>query len=100
MVAKYRTIPHTALNKSRPFRISIPESDIQDLRTLLKLSKIPAPTYESLQEDGRFGVSHKWLTETKKYWEDQLNWQVFLPPLYRHDNLMSRAMIGESVKTT
>jgi hypothetical protein len=54
MAAQYRTIPATALTKPEPFHISIPGSSLQDFKTLLKLSKVPAPTYESLQGGGKF----------------------------------------------
>jgi microsomal epoxide hydrolase len=69
----YAQIPAKALKKPEPFTIEIPEKQIGDLKQLLKLSKLPKPTYESLQEDGRYGLSHKWMTEAKKGWE-HFNW--------------------------
>ena len=73
----FSTIPESALRKPEPFTIHIPDQDIQVFRTLLKLSKIPAPTYESLQEDGKFGISRKWIAEAKEYWEKRYDWQVW-----------------------
>lgn len=75
MPADYGNVPLAASKAPEPFNITIPEDKLRELNTLLKLSKIPAPTYESLQEDGRYGISHKWITDTKAYWEDQFDWQ-------------------------
>ncbi|PGH30164.1 microsomal epoxide hydrolase [[Emmonsia] crescens] len=75
MASSYNTIPPTASKVPEPFQVAIPEQQLSEFKALLKLSKIPAPTYESLQEDGRYGISHKWLMETKKYWEEQFDWR-------------------------
>ncbi|EER45056.1 epoxide hydrolase [Histoplasma capsulatum var. duboisii H88] len=75
MTASYSTIPSVASKAPEVFHVAIPEQQLSDFKTLLKLSKIPAPTYESLQEDGRYGISHKWLAETKKYWEEEFDWR-------------------------
>ncbi|PGG96655.1 microsomal epoxide hydrolase [Blastomyces parvus] len=72
-MSNYTTIPSTAASTTKrpePFQVSIPEQQLSEFKTLLKLSKIPAPTYESLQDDGRYGVSRQWLVETKRYWEE------------------------------
>jgi microsomal epoxide hydrolase len=70
MAIPYSQILATATKQPSPFLISIPEAKLADFKTLLKLSKVTPQTYESLQEDRRFGVDHKWVTETKKYWEE------------------------------
>ncbi|OJD15740.1 hypothetical protein AJ78_04038 [Emergomyces pasteurianus Ep9510] len=70
MATNYSTIPPTASRVPEPFQVAIPEEQLSEFKALLKLSKIPAPTYESLQEDVRYGISHKWLLETKKQWEE------------------------------
>jgi hypothetical protein len=70
MAAKdYAQIPAKALKKPEAYKIEVPEKEIEEFKTLLKLSRIPKPTYESLQEDGRYGVSHKWMAEAKNAWE-------------------------------
>ena len=74
MAAPFSTIPAKALKKPEPFKAEIPEREIEELKQLLKLSKIPKPTYESLQEDGKYGVSHKWMSEAKRVWEDEFDW--------------------------
>jgi Epoxide hydrolase N terminus len=74
MAMPYFQIPANSTKQPSPFQISIPEDKLTDFKALLKLSKITPPTYESLQEDRRFGVSHKWITEAKKYWEAIFDW--------------------------
>jgi hypothetical protein len=93
MANNYGKIPESALHKPKPFKIEIPAQELDDLKTLLRLSKIPAPTYESLQEDGKFGVSHKWLTESKKYWEEKFDWYV--PWLYFGDRILTEFRLGD-----
>ena len=73
-MANYTQVPAKALKKPEPFKIEIPDKEIENLKQLLKLSRLPKPTYESLQEDGRYGLSHKWMTEAKRVWEEEFNW--------------------------
>jgi microsomal epoxide hydrolase len=74
MAIPYSQIPTQATKQPSPFQISVPEAKLSEFKALLKLSKIASPTYESLQEDRRFGVGHKWITEAKQYWEEQFDW--------------------------
>jgi hypothetical protein len=74
MASPYSQIPVKATKQPAPFQISISEEKLSDFEALLKLSKVTAPTYESLQEDRRFGVGHKWITDAKKYWEEDFDW--------------------------
>lgn len=68
--SNYTQIPAKALKKPEPFKIEIPHKEIEHLKQLLRLSRLPKPTYESLRDDGRFGVSHKWMSEAKRVWEE------------------------------
>ncbi|RFU33849.1 hypothetical protein B7463_g2486, partial [Scytalidium lignicola] len=40
------------------------------MQTLIQLSKIASPTYESLQKDHRYGITTEWLISAKKSWMD------------------------------
>ncbi|KGQ01800.1 hypothetical protein PAAG_11371 [Paracoccidioides lutzii Pb01] len=71
MAADYSTVPSNAVKIPEPFRIEIPEQQLGEFKTQLRLSKIPMRTYESTQEDGRFGISHKWMMEAKRFWEER-----------------------------
>jgi len=68
----YSTLPTKATKAPKPFTINIPEQQIQELKTLLKYSRIPEVTYESLDEGvdgvGRFGVSRSWIVRARDRW--------------------------------
>ena len=67
-------VPANAKQQPKPFQLHINDRKLQDLKTLLRLSPIAKQTYENSQEDGRFGVSRKWMAETKKFWEEEYDW--------------------------
>ncbi|KAF3002630.1 hypothetical protein E8E13_009034 [Curvularia kusanoi] len=62
-------------SSAKPFTLNIPDQDIEDWRQLLKLSKLAPETWEGSQEDRRYGVTHKWLSETRDYWLNTYSWR-------------------------
>ncbi|KAL0632067.1 hypothetical protein Q9L58_009052 [Maublancomyces gigas] len=67
------SLPANATLSPTPFKIAIPQKDIDDLEVLLRLSKLPPPTYEgSLKQ---YGVTNAWMKEMKAYWETSFNWR-------------------------
>ncbi|KAJ4404516.1 hypothetical protein N0V91_005860 [Didymella pomorum] len=62
-------------SSAKPFTLNIPDQDIDEWRQLLQLSKLAPETWEGSQEDGRYGVTHKWLRETKDYWLNTYSWR-------------------------
>jgi microsomal epoxide hydrolase len=74
MAKEFSIVSPKALKQPTPFVVSIPETQLSEFRTLLELSKISSPTYESIQEDERYGVTHKWLTEAKEHWLHNFDW--------------------------
>lgn len=65
------------------FSVNISDQDIEDFKQLLKLSKVGPDTFENTQENGRYGVTAKWLSEAKDYWLNKYDWSVslsFIPP--------------------
>lgn len=76
----FSTLPQTAtLSPSpTPFQISIPDKAIEELKTLLKLSRLAKETFENLQgEKGErsFGVGKEWVAEMKGIWEEGFEWR-------------------------
>ncbi|KAF2470951.1 epoxide hydrolase-like protein [Lindgomyces ingoldianus] len=63
-------------NSAKPFTLAISDKDYSEFKQLLQLSKIGPVTWESQQEDRRYGVTHKWVTETKNYWLNQYDWRA------------------------
>lgn len=71
----FGTVPTDAKQQPQPFELHIEEQKLQDLKTLLRLSPVAKQTYENSLEDGRFGVSRKWMLDTKKFWEEEYDWR-------------------------
>ncbi|KAF2737153.1 epoxide hydrolase-like protein [Polyplosphaeria fusca] len=61
---------------AKPFTLNISENDFSEFKQLLKLSKIGPVTWEGVQDDRRFGLTHKWITETKDYWLNKYDWRA------------------------
>ncbi|KAK6715684.1 hypothetical protein SNK04_006638 [Fusarium graminearum] len=55
--------------------ISIPDSEIDRLKTLLKLSPIPEPNVWNGREDGSFGIPRSELLDLVNYWEKDYDWR-------------------------
>ncbi|XP_014558287.1 hypothetical protein COCVIDRAFT_25228 [Bipolaris victoriae FI3] len=63
-------------DSAKPFTLNISDQDLSEWRQLLQLSRLPPDTWEGRQEDRRFGVTRKWLSETKDYWLSQYDWRA------------------------
>ncbi|KNG46681.1 epoxide hydrolase [Stemphylium lycopersici] len=63
-------------DSAKPFTLNVSEQDMSEWRQLLQLSKLAPETWEGRQEDHRFGVTHKWLSETKDYWLNKYDWRA------------------------
>ncbi|KAF4313285.1 Alpha/beta hydrolase fold-1 [Botryosphaeria dothidea] len=57
------------------FNVAIPEEDVQNLKTLLKILPIAAANYENSQNDRRFGSPRQWLVESVAYWQNKFDWR-------------------------
>ncbi|WVQ72163.1 hypothetical protein IAR50_001708 [Cryptococcus sp. DSM 104548] len=66
----YSAFPTTPTLPVEPFRVAVPDADIDDLKTLLRLSRIPRKTYESVNADreNKFGMTTARLTELRDAW--------------------------------
>ncbi|WXC56089.1 hypothetical protein SNK03_002026 [Fusarium graminearum] len=68
MADSYAKIPSGALVQPTPFRVSIEDERVEELKLLVKLGKIANPTYESTQKEHNYGITHQWLTDAKDAW--------------------------------
>ncbi|KAJ6584890.1 putative epoxide hydrolase [Mycena capillaripes] len=66
----FTKVPATAKTTPTPFKVAVPDSAIQELKTLLKLAKVAPPTYESLRPDAKWGVTTDWIQNAKTEWEN------------------------------
>ncbi|KAL2831246.1 Alpha/Beta hydrolase protein [Aspergillus pseudoustus] len=76
MSAPFSKLPSAANISPSRFRIAIPDEQLSEFRTLLKLSKIGPQTYENTQEDRRFGVTHEWISARKEEWLTGFDWRA------------------------
>lgn len=68
------SLPSNATLKVLPFKVNIADSCVEELKTLLKLSKLPPPTYEGTQTN--MGVTRQWVADTKEQWANEFDWSV------------------------
>ncbi|WVQ73081.1 hypothetical protein IAR50_002644 [Cryptococcus sp. DSM 104548] len=67
----YSTLPCTPTIPVKPFRVAIPQSEVDELKTLLRLSRIPKDTFESTDRSCRennFGTSTARTAELRDAW--------------------------------
>lgn len=78
MTTTFDRIPSSALLEPTRFTVDIPQQSIEDLSTLLKLSPLARPNFESAQEESqfgsKFGVSHAWMDKALKEWKENFDW--------------------------
>lgn len=74
-VAKdFGVIPSDAQGTPEPLVIAFPQTELDDLHTLLAASRIGPETFESLQQDRKYGVSIQWLHVAKTTWLEDFDW--------------------------
>lgn len=74
----FSSIPKGAQQAPTPFKLHVDDEQLQDFKTLLKLSPVAKETYENLQDDGshgKLGVSRKWIIDAKKHWLEVFDWR-------------------------
>ncbi|KAF2660982.1 alpha/beta-hydrolase [Lophiostoma macrostomum CBS 122681] len=71
----YSRVPAGATVQPEPFELHIPQQQIDDFKTLLRLSPIAKETYENAQTDRRYGVPRQWIVEAKRVWEGEYDWR-------------------------
>lgn len=78
MALDFAQVPADASVRVSPFKIAIPDKSLQELHTLLSLSKLAPVTYEGLQKDRRYGITREWLEEAKSTWMNSFDWFVLM----------------------
>ena len=72
----YDTLPANATLKPSKFEAHVPDKQLSDFETLLRLSPIGPETYENTTRiDGQYGIGRQWLIETKDYWQNKYDWR-------------------------
>ena len=70
----FEELPKGAARDFSPFKISIPEEKVEEMRTLIKLSTIAPETFESLHTDNNYGLTRGWLLKAKDEWLTKFAW--------------------------
>lgn len=74
-MATYDTLPQGIKAEPKRHKIAVAEERLQELKQLLRFSRVGPPTYENLHADpvhcklGQYGISRDWLINAKKEWE-------------------------------
>lgn len=73
----FDTLPAAASEGIKPWKVDIPQEELDNLIASLKIARIAPQTYEnSLPDEGRqLGVRHDWISTTKAYWETDFDWR-------------------------
>lgn len=74
MSSAFSRVPSTAKTIPTPFRVSIPEDQLTEFKTLIRLGKLGPRTYENSQPDNRYGVTYDWLQDMQKQWVNDFDW--------------------------
>jgi microsomal epoxide hydrolase len=76
-MSNFSKLPSAATINPTPFKVSIPQEQLDELQTLLKLSKIAPPTYENTRPTRQYGITSDWLTTIRKQWQNDFDWYTF-----------------------
>lgn len=68
------TPPFTPTIPITPFRVNVPLAKIAEMNTLVRLSKLPPPTYEGTNRS--LGINSEWMREAKDEWANRWSWWV------------------------
>jgi len=73
----YGVLPASANQAAvKPYKLQVSDEDIQHLKALLKLTRVPTACYENSLPNGRrdLGLRRDWLLQAKNSWENEFDW--------------------------
>ncbi|OJJ79730.1 epoxide hydrolase family protein [Aspergillus glaucus CBS 516.65] len=76
MSSSFSRLPSTAKVTPAPFKVSFSDNELEDLKTLVRLSRTAPRTYENSQPDRRYGITSDWLNGLKKQWTKDFDWKA------------------------
>jgi len=72
-MSDYTKVPSKA-QKLTPFKAHVSEEKLSEMKQLIKISPIGIATHENQQEDRKWGMTRKWLTDAKEQWANKFDW--------------------------
>jgi microsomal epoxide hydrolase len=74
----FGTLPPNARITTEDFVVAFPQTELDDLRSLIAASRVGPDTFEGFQQDRKYGISAQWLRDAKTSWLEDFNWYVLL----------------------
>ncbi|KZF25282.1 alpha/beta-hydrolase [Xylona heveae TC161] len=71
----FASVPESAKATLKPFKVAIPEDQIEELHSLIQAAKLAPRTYESSQQNRQYGVTYDWMKTTKSTWLNDFDWR-------------------------
>lgn len=69
IMSAYSTLPFTPSVPVEPYKVDIPQSDVDDLKALLKLTRVPKETFEnSRKHEEDYGITREWFQTARQAW--------------------------------
>lgn len=72
--AGFGIVPSTALSTPERNLVNFPQTELDDLQTLVAASRVGPVTFESLQQDRKYGITTQWLHDAKQAWLNDFSW--------------------------
>lgn len=74
MSSSFSGLPFTAKTTPTLLKVSFSDNELDDLKTLVRLSRTAPRTYENSQQDHRYGITSDWLNSLKEQWTKDFDW--------------------------
>lgn len=72
----FGVLPSNVRVTPQDFVVNFPQTELDDLRSLIAASRVGPDTFEGFQQDRKYGVSAQWLRDAKTSWLEDFNWYV------------------------
>lgn len=72
VLAKTSAPPYDFSIPIEPFKLAVPQEQLDEMYNLLKTAKLAPPTYESTQSS--MGVTRQWVIDSRDYWKKKFDW--------------------------
>ena len=64
----FSSLPSGTHGAVRPFTVETPQAVLDEMKSLVKLSKIASATFENAQKVGNWGLDREWILNIKDKW--------------------------------
>ncbi|KAI9757712.1 MAG: hypothetical protein M4579_003337 [Chaenotheca gracillima] len=75
MASQFNKVPASSTLQLTPFQSKIPDSQVEELKTLVKFGKLAPRTYESSHDNRLWGITSDWIAAAKEQWLNEFDWR-------------------------